>query len=63
VEQKEVKNILNEYLECYGIKARHVAKQLNIDETIISHFRHDRKELTKNDLFKLFNYLKCKYHK
>lgn len=57
---KYIQITLNDYLEYSGIKVRHIAKELNIDETIISHFRHDRIELSKNVLSKLSNYLQSK---
>lgn len=55
--QEECRELLEVYLQNTGIKVRYLCKRLGLDETIISHFRHGRKELYESDLQKLTSYL------
>lgn len=56
-QQAKARELLEKYLKDKGIKARYISQKLNIDETIISHFRHKRKELQETELTKLIKYL------
>lgn len=55
--QVKARELLERYLCDKGIKARYISVKLNIDETIISHFRHGRKDLQEHELIKLIKYL------
>lgn len=55
--QVKARELLEKYLFDKGIKARYISSKLKIDETIISHFRHGRKDLQEKELFRLITYL------
>ena len=59
--QLKARELLEQYLYDKGIKARYISKKLNIDETIISHFRHGRKDLQEHELVRLIKYLTQNY--
>ncbi len=55
--QNEVRVSFDKYLHDTGIKCRYICSRLNIDETLVSHWRRGRRELPERYLRKLINYL------
>lgn len=48
-----LRELLQEYVQEKGIKYKYIATQLNISESMLSHWRYGRKELSKDKLKQL----------
>jgi len=51
------RQILNEYIENEGIKLNHIADQVEISYSMLSHFRYNQKVLSIKKVDKLLEYL------
>ena len=56
-DQSALRKSLDNYIKSYGVTAKFVAKQLQIHETTISHFRAGRVNLSNHNYVKLFNFI------
>lgn len=57
-EQEAVRQNLIKYLESTGVKARVIAERIDVPPSVLSSFKHGKKNLYKDTLFMLNNYLK-----
>ena len=60
VRQKEVRKRLNEYIANEGVTAKHIAKKINIFESVFSKFRQDKADLYPEQLDSIEMFLDTK---
>ena len=58
--QEEVRENLNRYISDEGVTAKHVAKTLQIHESVLSRFRKNKTILYPETLKQIENYLSVK---
>jgi len=60
VEQTEIRKRLNEYIFEEGVRAKHIAKKINIHEPIISKFRQNKMDIRQEQLKLIEEFLNTK---
>lgn len=56
--EEELRKKFEEYIKNNGIKVRFVSNILNVSESLLSHWRKKRRNLSKINLIKLQKYMK-----
>ena len=58
MDDKNLKLQLEIYVKSNGLKYRYIASQLNISESMLCHWRKDRRNLTQQQLQQLQNFIR-----